>query len=53
MSYAALAGLNDEIAGRGIEPEERVTSLPWARKAIYRDADGNEIGFGSAPEPET
>ena len=37
-----------DIAARGIEPDERVTYPGKARKAIYRDADGNEIGFGGA-----
>jgi catechol 2,3-dioxygenase-like lactoylglutathione lyase family enzyme len=36
------------IAARGIEPDELVTYPGKARKAIYRDADGNEIGFGGA-----
>ncbi len=40
-----------DIASRGIEPDERVTYAGKARKAIYRDADGNEIGFGGAAEP--
>ena len=35
-----------DIASRGIEPDERETYPGKARKAIYRDADGNEIGFG-------
>ena len=35
-----------DIASRGLEPDERVTYTGKARKAIYRDADGNEIGFG-------
>jgi hypothetical protein len=35
-----------EMASRGIEPDERETYPGKARKAIYRDADGNEIGFG-------
>ena len=39
-----------DIASRGIEPEERVTYPGKARKAIYRDPDGNEIGFGGAVE---
>jgi hypothetical protein len=34
------------IASRGIEPDEQVTYPGKARKAIYRDADGNEIAFG-------
>jgi hypothetical protein len=37
------------IASRGIEPSERETYGNGVRKAIYRDADGNEIGFGGAP----
>ncbi|MFI0410774.1 VOC family protein [Actinomadura sp. 3N508] len=37
------------IAGRGIEPAERETYPNGVRKAIYRDPDGNEIGFGGAP----
>ena len=37
-----------EIASRGLEPDELVTYPGKARKAIYRDADGNEIGFGGA-----
>ena len=37
-----------DIASRGIEPDERVTYPGKARKAIYRDGDGNEIGFGGA-----
>jgi hypothetical protein len=40
-----------DIASRGLEPDERVTYPGKARKAIYRDADGNEIGFGGAAEP--
>jgi hypothetical protein len=43
-----LDSLVAEIASRGIEPDERVTYPGKARKAIYRDADGNEIGFGGA-----
>ena len=39
-----------EITSRGIEPAERVTYPGKARKAIYRDADGNEISFGGAVE---
>ena len=36
-------------AGRGLEPDERETYSNGVRKALYRDADGNEIGFGGAP----
>jgi catechol 2,3-dioxygenase-like lactoylglutathione lyase family enzyme len=38
-----------EIAARGIAPDERETYASGVRKVIYRDADGNEIGFGGAP----
>ena len=38
-----------EISSRGIEPAERETYSNGVRKATYRDADGNEIGFGGAP----
>jgi catechol 2,3-dioxygenase-like lactoylglutathione lyase family enzyme len=41
-----LDAVDAEIASRGIEPAERVTYTNGVRKAIYRDADGNEIGFG-------
>jgi catechol 2,3-dioxygenase-like lactoylglutathione lyase family enzyme len=37
------------IADRGIEPAERETYANGVRKVTYRDADGNEIGFGGAP----
>ncbi|HEV7847035.1 MAG TPA: VOC family protein [Thermoleophilaceae bacterium] len=37
-----------EIASRGIEPDEWETYPGKARKAIYRDADGNEVSFGGA-----
>jgi hypothetical protein len=32
----------------GIRVSDFVTYTGKARKAIYRDADGNEIGFGGA-----
>lgn len=38
-----------EISSRGIEPDERETYSNGVRKAIYRDADGNEIGYGGPP----
>jgi catechol 2,3-dioxygenase-like lactoylglutathione lyase family enzyme len=38
----------EDIASRGIDPDERVTYPGKARKAIYRDSDGNEISFGGA-----
>ena len=38
-----------EIASRGLQPAERETYSNGVRKATYRDADSNEIGFGGAP----
>jgi catechol 2,3-dioxygenase-like lactoylglutathione lyase family enzyme len=37
------------VAARGIEPDERLTYSNGVRKALYRDPDGNELGFGGAP----
>ena len=37
-----------EIAERGIQPEEQETYDNGVRKVIYRDLDGNEIGYGGA-----
>jgi catechol 2,3-dioxygenase-like lactoylglutathione lyase family enzyme len=39
----------DSISARGIEPAVRETYENGVRKMIYRDPDGNEIGFGGAP----
>jgi predicted enzyme related to lactoylglutathione lyase len=39
-----------DIEDRGIELAERETYSNGVQKAIYRDADGNEIGFGGTPE---
>ena len=38
-----------QIADRGLEPTNRETYPNGMRKVIYRDPDGNEIGFGGAP----
>jgi catechol 2,3-dioxygenase-like lactoylglutathione lyase family enzyme len=38
-----------EIGSRGLEPAERETYSNGVRKIIYRDDDGNELGFGGAP----
>ncbi|RLP96315.1 VOC family protein [Micromonospora sp. CV4] len=38
-----------QIAERGLEPTERETYDNGVRKAIFRDPDGNEIGFGGGP----
>ncbi len=37
------------IAERGLEPDEHETYANGVRKAIFRDPDGNELGFGGAP----
>ena len=37
------------IAVRGLEPDERETYSNGVRKVIYRDRDGNEVGFAGAP----
>jgi catechol 2,3-dioxygenase-like lactoylglutathione lyase family enzyme len=37
------------IAARGLEPDERLTYSGGVRKMLYRDPDGNELGFGAAP----
>ncbi|MGH8877117.1 MAG: VOC family protein [Stackebrandtia sp.] len=37
------------IAERGLEPSKRETYDNGVRKAIFRDPDGNEIGFGGGP----
>ena len=36
----------ESISGRGIEPAAQETYDNGVRKVIYRDPDGNEIGFG-------
>lgn len=36
------------IAARGLEPDEIEAYPNGVRKAIYRDLDGNELGFGGA-----
>jgi catechol 2,3-dioxygenase-like lactoylglutathione lyase family enzyme len=38
-----------EIAVRGLEPDELETYSNGVRKMVYRDPDGNELGFGGAP----
>ncbi|TDD14432.1 VOC family protein [Kribbella turkmenica] len=39
----------EAITARGLEPAERETYENGVRKVIYRDPDGNEIGFGGGP----
>ena len=40
------------IQGRGLEPAARETYGNGVRKVVFRDPDGNEVGFGGAPLPE-
>ena len=44
-----LDALVAQIADRGLNPVKRETYSNGVRKTTYRDADGNEIGFGGAP----
>lgn len=44
-----LDALVAQIADRGLVPVTRETYSNGVRKTTYRDPDGNEIGFGSAP----
>jgi catechol 2,3-dioxygenase-like lactoylglutathione lyase family enzyme len=37
------------IAARGPESDERESYSNGVRKVLYRDPDGNELGFGGAP----
>jgi len=37
------------IAAHGLEPDERETYRNGVRKVVYRDPDGNEMGFGGLP----
>ena len=37
------------IAERGLEPAEVETYSNGVRKAIFRDPDGNELGYGGGP----
>jgi hypothetical protein len=41
-----LDSLVSDIASPGINPTARVTYSNGVCKAIYRDGDGNEVGFG-------
>ena len=40
------------IAARGLEPDVHEMYSNGVRKTIYRDPDGNELGFGGAPLDE-
>jgi catechol 2,3-dioxygenase-like lactoylglutathione lyase family enzyme len=42
----------EAMSARGLEPAQRETYGNGVRKITYRDPDGNEIGFGGAPEDQ-
>jgi hypothetical protein len=44
-----LDALVAQIADRGLEPTKWETYENGVRKCIYRDPEGNEIGFGGVP----
>lgn len=44
-----LDALMADVKSRGLEPAEIETYSNGVRKAIYRDGDGNEVGFGGLP----
>ena len=47
-----LDDLDAQVAAagaRGVEPAERLTYSNGVRKALYFDADGNEVAFGGPP----
>ena len=56
MVTVVLDDLDRFVAGaasRGVEPAEEQTYEGGVRKVIYRDPDGNELGFGGMPtEPD-
>lgn len=37
------------VAARGLEPDDRETYSNGVHKTVYRDPDGNEVGFGGVP----
>jgi hypothetical protein len=43
----------ERISARGIEPAAREAYGNGVRKVIYRDPDGNEVGFRRRPIPVT
>ena len=49
LFVSELDALVSQIAQRGLDPVTRETYANGVRKIIYRDPDGNEVGFGGAP----
>jgi catechol 2,3-dioxygenase-like lactoylglutathione lyase family enzyme len=51
MQTVFVDDLDERVAGisaRGLEPAAREAYDNGVRKVVYRDPDGNEIGFGGA-----
>lgn len=44
-----LDGFLEAAAERGLHPDTTETYGNGVRKAIFRDPDGNEVGFGGGP----
>lgn len=44
-----LDEIAEQINARGIDPAKQDDHANGVRKLTYRDADGNEIGFGGGP----
>jgi Glyoxalase/Bleomycin resistance protein/Dioxygenase superfamily len=49
LFFDDLDGFVAEVAGRGLEPDERETYANGVRKATYHDPDGNEIALAGPP----
>lgn len=50
LFVSELDAIVAHIAERGLVPAKRETYSNGVRKITYRDPDGNEIGFGGAPQ---
>jgi hypothetical protein len=48
LFVADLDAIVGQITDRGLDPAQRETYSNGVSKITYRDADGNEIGFGGA-----
>jgi hypothetical protein len=50
LFVADLDALVAQVADRGLDPAQQETYSSGVRKITCRDPDGNEIGFGGAPQ---
>jgi hypothetical protein len=50
LFVADLDALVAQLADRGLQPAKQETYSNGVRKIMDRDADGNETGFGGAPQ---